>query len=296
MNMRQMEVLRAVMLTGTVNGAAELLHISQPAVSKLLFNAARSAGFPLFERVKGRLVSTPEAQILYEEIERLWRGVERVRDVTKALADPQTGTLRLAVSASLASHLVPQAVAQLCERMPKLKMAIEVLVAPIMVDALLDESAHLGIGMQPNSHPNLVAVQTYSCQLACAMPSEHPLAKKSIITAADLRGQRLIGPPAETPYGHSLQRAYGGAAVVVDVEVRSASTACWFAQAGAGIAVVDRAAVSGGSFANLAVRPFRSRERLEVQLIRNRYRPLSLTQKAFCETFDAVWKEHFRQW
>lgn len=296
MNLRHMEVFRAVMLTGSVNGAAELLHVSQPAVSKLLAHAARQSGLTLFERVKGRLVPTPEAQQLYEEIESLWRGVERVRDVSRALAEPETGTLRLAVSASLASWLAPRAVALLYERFPRIRSRIEVLVSPIMVDALLDHSADLAIGLLPNDHPNLITVKSYQCGLACAMRSDHPLAAKAVVTPADLRGHRVITSPAGTPYGQSLLRAYGKAApqLRLDIEVRSATTACWFAQAGAGIAVVDRTAVAGGSFSGLVVRPFKSSEKLEVRIIRNRYRPMSVVQTAFCAAFERVWSEAFR--
>ncbi|MGK6305946.1 LysR substrate-binding domain-containing protein [Variovorax sp. DT-64] len=293
MNLRHMEVFRAVMLTGSVAGAAELLHVSQPAVSKLLAHAARQSGLTLFERVKGRLVPTPEAQQLHAEIENLWRGVERVRDVSRTLARPETGTLRLAVSASLASHLAPRAVALLYERFPLLKSRIEVLVSPIMVDALLDHSADLAIGLLPNEHPNLVTVKSYACGLACVMREDHPLASKAMVTPSDLRGQRVITSPAGTPYGQSLHRAYGKAApqLRLDIEVRSSTTACWFAQAGAGIAVIDRAAVAGQSFTGLAVRPFKSSERLEVRIIRNRYRPMSVVQGAFCEAFNRVWDE-----
>lgn len=97
MNLRQMEVFRAVMLTGGVGGAAELLHISQPAVSKMLAQSQRQLGFALFARVKGRLVPTAEAQALHAEVEALWRGVERVRDVSRSLATPRSGTLTVAV-------------------------------------------------------------------------------------------------------------------------------------------------------------------------------------------------------
>jgi DNA-binding transcriptional LysR family regulator len=199
MNLRQMEVFRAVMLTGGVGGAAELLHVSQPAVSKVLAQAARQAGFPLFERVKGRLVPTPEGQQLHAEIDALWRGVERIRDVSRNLAAPRAGTLRLAVSASLAPFLVPRTLALLCEQFPGLKSQMEILVAPIMVDALLDRSADLGVALQPNEHPNLVAVQTYRCAFACVMREEHPLARRQAIKPADLRGERLISSSPSTP-------------------------------------------------------------------------------------------------
>jgi len=293
MNLRHMEVFRAVMLTGSVSGAAEILHVSQPAVSKLLAHASRVIGLTLFERVKGRLVPTPEGQQLYQEVEALWRGVERLRDFSRGLADPKSGVLRLAVSASLGSHLVPHAVALLYQRFPLLKVSMEVLVAPIMVDALLDQSAHLAVAMQPNDHPNLVAVRSYGCGFACVMREDHPLAAERVITAAKLRGERVITSPANTPYGGSLQRAYGAASgsMQLDIEVRSATSACWFAQAGAGVAVVDWAAVAGDSFKGLAVRPFRSAERLQVKVLRNRFRPMSIVDKAFCESFEQVWQQ-----
>jgi DNA-binding transcriptional LysR family regulator len=295
MNLRHMEVFRAVMLTGGVAAAAELLHVSQPAVSKLLAHAARQSGLTLFERVKGRLVPTPEARQLYEEIDHLWRGVERVRDVSRALARPETGTLRLAVSASLANHLAPRALALLYAQYPRLKSRMEILVSPIMVDALLDRSADLGVGLLPNEHPNLAAVKSYHCGLACVMREDHPLAARATIVPADLRGQRVVTSPDNTPYGQTLRRAYGqaAAAMALDIEARSASSACWLAQAGAGVAVVDRAAVAGPTFAGLAVRPFRSAERLEIRIIRNRHRPLSVVQKAFCAAFDQAWNEAF---
>lgn len=293
MNLRQMEVFRAVMLTGGVGGAAELLHVSQPAVSKVLAQAGKHAGFALFERVKGRLVPTPEGEQLHAEIEILWRGVERVRDVSRSLAAPHTGTLRLAVSASLAPHLVPRAVALLCEQFPDLKSQMEILIAPIMVDALLDRSFDLGIALQPNDHPNLVRVQTWRCAFACVMREDHPLARKKVIKPADLRGQRVITSAPNTPYGQALQRAYGpeAAGLKLDLEVRSSTSACWQAQAGGGVAVVDRAAIAGDTFRGLAARPFQTRERLTVSILRNRYRPLSSVQKAFCSVFDGVWKE-----
>ncbi|WP_340524226.1 LysR family transcriptional regulator, partial [Cupriavidus necator] len=70
MRLRQIEVFRAVMLTGTVSEAARLLHVSQPVVTRVLQHAEASLGFRLFERVRGRLQATPEANALYGDVER----------------------------------------------------------------------------------------------------------------------------------------------------------------------------------------------------------------------------------
>lgn len=91
-------------------------------------------------------------------------------------------------------------------------------------------------------------------------------------------------------------RSYGAEADALNIQsrVRSATSACWQAQAGGGVAVVDRAAVSGPTFNGLVVRPFQCRERIPVAILRNRYRPLSLVQEAFCEEFETVWNREIR--
>ncbi|MDX1606470.1 MAG: LysR family transcriptional regulator, partial [Candidatus Competibacterales bacterium] len=68
MKPRQLEAFRTVMRGHTVTRTAELLFISQPAVTRLLADLEHSVGFTLFERRKGRLHATPEAQALYEEV------------------------------------------------------------------------------------------------------------------------------------------------------------------------------------------------------------------------------------
>ena len=296
MNLRQMEVFRAVMLAGGVSGAAQLLHVSQPAVSKVLAQCARQLGFPLFTRVKGRLVPTPEAQALQAEIDSLWRGVERVRDVTRGLASPRSGTLSLGVSASLAPYLVPRSLALLAERFPDLQARMEILVTPILVEALQTKAIDIGVVLLPNDHPNLVRVRSYECGFAFVAPPGHRLAKKRHVVPSDLADERVIGSLPDTPYGQALLRAYGRQAgsLKVQVQVRSATSACWQAQAGGGVAVVDRVAVAGSTFSQLTVRPFRTPERLPLAVMRNLYRPPSVVHEAFFDAFDAVWKKEMR--
>ena len=68
---RHLEAFRAIMRAGTATGAGLMLGMSQPAVSRLLAQTEALAGFPLFERVRGRLVPTQLAHALHEEAERV---------------------------------------------------------------------------------------------------------------------------------------------------------------------------------------------------------------------------------
>src|SRR5690349_18827847 len=70
MFIRQLEAFRATMQAGTVSGAAVLLGVSQPAASRLLGRLEKELNLTLFDRTKGRLAPTPEAQILYDQVER----------------------------------------------------------------------------------------------------------------------------------------------------------------------------------------------------------------------------------
>ena len=65
MRLRHIEVFHAIMQAGTISGAALLLHISQPAVTKVLQHCELQLGMPLFDRVRGKLYPTPEAQRLF---------------------------------------------------------------------------------------------------------------------------------------------------------------------------------------------------------------------------------------
>lgn len=292
MNLRQIEVFRAVMLTGGVGAAAELLHVSQPAVSKVLAQAARASGLVLFERIKGRLVPTPEARQLHAEAEAVWRGVERLRDSAREMAQPRRGRLRLAVSASLAPTLVPRAVAALYARIEALHCRVEVQVPALLVDALLDRTAHLGVALMPIRHPSLATVSSYRCGLSCVLPAGHRLAGRAEVRAADLVGERLVSSPPDTPYGQLLQRALGTprGPARLDVEVRSATTAVWFVRAGVGLALVDAAAAAGLDDPQLVVRPFAGAEEVEVAIVRNRQFALSNVDKAFVKAFDEAWR------
>ena len=68
--LRDFEIFRTVMTSGSASKAAALLGISQPGVSQCLRKLETRAGLALFQRVRGRLVPTPEAQALHAEIER----------------------------------------------------------------------------------------------------------------------------------------------------------------------------------------------------------------------------------
>lgn len=288
MNLRQMEVFRAVMATGTIAGAAALLHVSQPSASKAMSLAERRAGLRLFERIKGRLVPTPEARRLYAEVERLWGGVERIRKLTIQLQKP-TESLHIGASPSLGSALIPEALALLYEKIPALHAQVDLWVPPYLTDAAVDGSVDVAISLYPLDHPNLRQFVIHECGWVCVMPPNHPLCEKGVIFPRDLVGYRLISFPHETAYGVKPEGIFGAVYPKLNfgVEVRAGQSACLFSAAGIGISIVDELTVIGNSFPHLQVRPFRTRAKLAVSVVHSNDRPLSNTARLFCDLMQA---------
>jgi len=277
MNLRQMEVFRAIMRTGSIADAAKLLHLSQSAISKMLSHTQQRMRLKLFERVKGRLVATSEAHQLHAEIERLWHRVENVQTLARDLADPDKGNLYIAASPSLGTTIVPHSVAETVKERPDLRVKVILPLTPALLDAVADKSVDIGITTFAVNHPSLHVHARFHCPLVCIMAASHPLAGQDTIQPRDLIGHRLISVPLHALYGLNEEDVYGKvlAELNIGLEVRSGLIASLFSRASGEIAVVDAIAISDHLIPQLVVRPFVTDERIQITVIHNRYKPLS---------------------
>lgn len=292
MNLRQMEVFRAVMLTGAVGRAAEFLHVSQPAVSKVLSSAEEKTGLRLFDRVKGRLIPTEDAKRLYAEVANLWEKVEKVRALSQDLSAPMSTRLHVVTSPSVGIHLLPRIVKDLLDQEPDLLARVDFRVGGDLDQSILDQTADLAVTTLSVDHPNISTLARYECNLVCVMPQNHPLASKRVVTPSDLIGHKVVEFPHTLYYGLTQAQVYDKAfdKLEVSVEVHASHSACWFASTGAGVAIVDMLTVAGGTFPDLVVKPYRVAAKVKVQIIHNLFTPPSRAGMSFVTAFDRHWK------
>src|SRR5262245_44105498 len=126
MNYRQLEVFRAVMQTGSVTAAARMLNLSQPAVTKILRHAEDQLRFALFDRVKGRLVPTPEAQALFPDVERVFDDLRSVRQMVGSLQTTRSGALTIVTIPTLGGAALPRAISEFLKTRPDVRLGFEV--------------------------------------------------------------------------------------------------------------------------------------------------------------------------
>jgi len=293
LNLRQIEVFRAVMITGSISGASQLLFVSQPAVSRLLSHTESRVGFALFERIKGRLYATPEAKKLFREIESVYAGVQRVNELADELREHREGILNLVSSPSVGQMVMPQAVARFRETHPGVKVTFQYLAYAPLLERVLNQQADLGVTILPVEHPNLEASQLGSARLVCICPYDHPLARLATLSVADLMPWPLVSYDRATPFGRMVAELFESAEETarIAVEVGSPQNACSMVQAGAGIALVDEFSVRSWPSSRLVVRPVHGTPTLHAHLLHLRFEPMSQIAQSFVEVLREVMRD-----
>lgn len=282
LNLRQIETFHAVMTAGSISGAAKLLFVSQPAVSRLLAHAERRAGIRLFERVKGRLYPTPEAKQLFEQVDNAYVSLRRVNELLRDLAEHRRDVLRLVAHATVGRRLVPHAIGAFHARHPAASLRYECLRHLLLQERVLNAQADLGIAIFPVEHPSLESVALCETTLVCVLPEGHSLARRKEISATDLHGHNVIAYEGGSPFALVCDQVFVSAGLPnAAIEVGNPEDACALAQSGVGIALVDRFTALSARIA--AVRPLVGAPILTVRVLHRRYAPLSTAARAFVD-------------
>jgi len=293
-NLRQIEVFRAVMVTGSISGAARLLAVSQPAISRLLAYTEDRLGMKLFERVKGRVQPTPEARRLFAEVDQVHQGVLRVNNLAQELRERGTGGMHVVASPSVAQAIVPEAICHFRHHFPDVRVEFEILTLQELVARIGSGRADLGLSVLPVDEPTTLDRVIMNGSLRVIFRRGHELGKLSEITPADLAPYSLIGYGPQTPYGLHVERALSanGTALRFDTVVRFTPVACSLVQAGAGVGIVDEFVIRGGTWPEIEARPLVPHTQMRVHLVTSRLEPLSRIAQSFTKILHDL--EHER--
>lgn len=290
MNLRQIEVFKAVMGTGSVSDASRLLHVSVPAVSRVLSHTETQLGFLLFERIKGRLYPTPEARLLFDEVESVYKGVQRIGQLAQEIVERRRGLLRVVASPSIGQMIVPLAFNHFRVNHPTVHINFECLSYDLLKDSLLHKPVDLGISILPVDHPNLRTVPVAVSQIVCVCPPRHPLASKDKITQHDLLDQRLIAYPSHTPFAIRIAQWFDkvDASPEVLMQIGSPQNACLAVLAGNGVALVDEFSMAGIPRGALVSIPVEDVPPIVADLVYLRTTPLSPIAESFIRSLRSV--------
>lgn len=284
MNLRQIEAFKAVMEAGTVTQAAARLNISQPAVSKLLQMFERGAGMALFTRDRGRLSPTVEARLLYDEVERVFQGADRVRQAAAEIKSLRRGTLSVGAMPAFSVGFAQEILARLQESHPGIQMILHARETPHLIEQLVMHQIELVYSAHPLDHPELRVETICRVPFVCILPHGHRLASKAEIRCSDLGGERFASFRHGSPVRRLIDQAFEDAKVqrVNALEAPMATPVCAFVARGLGVSVVNPLYI--GAFApTLVVKPFVPRIEQDVFMATPRSRRISRLAEAFAQ-------------
>ena len=170
MRLRHIEVFHAIYTTGSITNAAKILHVSQPSVSKVLTHAELQLGFKLFERVKGRLIPTDEAGMLFDEADKIYQQIRSIKNTAQNIKKSEFGRIILGITPALGFDVIPDVIANYHQDYPNVTFDIQTVHNDVVMQNLLEHKCNLGILFSPGNMPSIETIPLAESELVVVYP------------------------------------------------------------------------------------------------------------------------------
>lgn len=253
MRLRHIEVIQALLQTGHLNTAAELLQLPAATVSDILQDAELQLGFMLFASVRGRLQATRDTRELQPEINRLYAELDPLQRLASSLRQRQDPPLRVTCTPTLAQQLMPRSIAALRRRFRETPCHLSSQSTREVVKSLLLHDCELGLSLHEAEHPQIDSVQLAQGKVQLLAPRGWLQPKQKYIALQELAGQSMIGLEGQDPLSQLLDGKLQALrpAPVVQTRVQTYQMMRSMVEAGEGLAVVDPFTAMGAKAAGL---------------------------------------------
>ncbi|CAN5733810.1 LysR family transcriptional regulator [soil metagenome] len=192
MDLRQLEILRAVAQTGSFTNAGRQLHLSQSAVSRQIILLEEELNEQLFLRLGRTIRITPSGRTLLELGERMLADLERTREASLDGQRTVNGTVRLVGGMTVCLYVFPPLLKLFRKQHPAVDVKLMTGAAPRLLRQLRTGTADLGLLTLPIDDPHFVSVSVMREEMLLVTAPTHPLARKKRIAPADLVGHPFV--------------------------------------------------------------------------------------------------------
>ncbi len=191
MNIRDLEYFAAVADLKHFGHAAERCFVSQPTLSGQLKKLEEELGVTLFERNARGARLTPAGEGLLPYAMGILEQARRLGDAAQALKDPRSGPLKIAVIPTLAPYLMPVVVPFTRKHHPHLDLYLSEMQTRDLLKAVADGQVEAAFLALPIAQHGLVSQEIFTEPFYLAVPATHALARKSLLSTKDLKGETL---------------------------------------------------------------------------------------------------------
>ena len=255
MRLRHIEVFHAIYVTGSITNAANFLHVSQPSVSKVLAHAEMQLGFALFHRIKGRLSPTQEAQMLFSEVDKVYKQIRSVRNSAINLKKVKTGNINIGLTPALGFDVIPQAVAQYQRQNPHVNINLQTMHNDEVQQALREYKIDFALMFSPPAQPGIALQQICESQLVMMYQAELYPQQPSSIALKELAKHEVIGIWDSGPLGDLIWSRLSEEDIEVNtnIKVQTYFLAARLVAQNMGVCVIDEYTARGNISDKVAI-------------------------------------------
>ena len=298
MTLRQIEVVRAVMLRGTINGAAEFLGVSAPGISRLIKHTEESLGLRLFERRAGLFVPSIEASTVFDQIREVYKGVENLQIALDSLQKGENVQLAFASAPSVAQFIAARTIGVVRKRYPDLFIDLNILKIEETTDYLLLERGEFVVMSSPVRNPGIESEEIAKGRIVAILPEGHPLAEQDTVSMHDLAREALVGIDPIDPYGAIVAEPFlkAGLPLVHSMRARFAQTVVSLVRHGLGVALIDEFSVAEVYLPGVVRRPLAETATVTIYIVTKKDRILSNFAEVTIQQFRKELSEARLHW
>ncbi|MCA8880789.1 MAG: LysR family transcriptional regulator [Rhodobacteraceae bacterium] len=298
MTLRQIEVIRAVMLRGTIAGAAEHLGVSAPGISRLVKHTEESLGIRLFERRAGLFVPSIEASAVFDQIREVYKGVENLQLALGSLQKGEDVQLAFASAPSVAQFIAARVIRNLRRSFPDLFIDLNILKIEETVDYILLERGEFVVMSSAVQNAGVENEEIATGQVVVILPEGHPLSARKVISVHDLADEPLIGVNPSDPYGALVAQPFRDAGIELRHSMRGrfAQTVVSLVRHGLGVALIDAFSVAEVYMPGLVRRPLAESAPIRIFVARKKGRILSTFAETAIQQFRRELVRSVRDW
>lgn len=238
---RQLQILREVMRAGSERLAAQILQITQPAISQNIKKLEETVGFALFRRENNRLIPTVKAWEFLRTIDAAFAGLDRIGPSIDFLRSNDTRLIGIAAPSAFSFATLPRVVKRIRERSRSYTVQVKTGTYQQIADQVLNGRSDLGISRLPIDERVLEWMPIGSATNVCLFPANHRFAALQVVTAEDLAGEVIIDiDPQFASHQMSVNALrYMGTAPEIAVEYDANGHDIGYVLAGIGVSITN---------------------------------------------------------
>lgn len=188
----RLRIFQAVAQTGSFTRAAELVHLTQPGISKHIKSMEEYFGVPLFDRLGRKIALTQAGEVLFESTQEVMALVAAAEQRIQDLTGMRAGKLRLGASFPTGLYILPRVLATYRELYPAVEVELAISTSASIADKVLANDVDVGLVSRDIHHPKLLSREFMSDELVVIVPTGHKWPSRRRIKAHELAGESLV--------------------------------------------------------------------------------------------------------